>query len=227
MNKTFVRNLTIAFLCFVPVWMFACKDVKFSEKENRNLASVPKLTWSSITGGRFMDDFETYLTDQFPLRNLCVSIKTAVLRGTGRRYINDVYIGKEGYLIAKESVADYNRVDRLTESINKFADNVKNVSVDFMLIPNTSLIYEDKLPYGAKSNEKEVISHINKSTSDKVNTIDVTDVLIAKKNDGLYYKTDHHWKTKAAYYTFRQYAAYKGITPVSYTHLTLPTKLEV
>ena len=52
MNKTFVRNLTIAFLCFVPVWMFACKDVKFSEKENRNLASVPKLTWSSITGGR-------------------------------------------------------------------------------------------------------------------------------------------------------------------------------
>ena len=64
--------------------------------------------------------------------------------------------------------------------------------------------------------EKEVISHINKSTSDKVNTIDVTDVLIAKKNDGLYYKTDHHWKTKAAYYTFRQYAAYKGITPVNY-----------
>lgn len=80
-----------------------------------------------------MDDFETYLTDQFPLRNLCVSIKTAVLRGTGRRYINDVYIGKEGYLIAKESVADYNRVDRLTESINKFADNVKGVSVDFCL----------------------------------------------------------------------------------------------
>ncbi|OKZ35987.1 DHHW family protein [Eshraghiella crossota] len=216
MNKTFVRNLTIAFLCFVPVWMFACKDVKFSEKENRNLASVPKLTWSSITGGRFMDDFETYLTDQFPLRNLCVSIKTAVLRGTGRRYINDVYIGKEGYLIAKESVADYNRVDRLTESINKFADNVKGVSVDFLLIPNTSLIYEDKLPYGAKSNEKEVISHINKTVSDKVNTIDVTDVLIAKANEGLYYKTDHHWKTKAAYYTFRQYAAYKGITPVNY-----------
>lgn len=32
----------------------------------------------------------------------------------------------------------------------------------------------------------------------------------------MYYKTDHHWKTKAAYYTFRQYAAYKGITPVNY-----------
>ena len=34
MNKTFVRNLTIAFLCFVPVWMFACKDVKFSEQKS-------------------------------------------------------------------------------------------------------------------------------------------------------------------------------------------------
>lgn len=65
MNKTFVRNLTIAFLCFVPVWMFACKDVKFSEKENRNLASVPKLTWSSITGGRFMDDLKHILQISF------------------------------------------------------------------------------------------------------------------------------------------------------------------
>lgn len=43
MNKTFVRNLTIAFLCFVPVWMFACKDVKFSERRTEIWHRFPNL----------------------------------------------------------------------------------------------------------------------------------------------------------------------------------------
>jgi len=84
----------------MPVWMFASKDVKFSEKENRYMATFPKISAETVKNGSFMTDFETYLTDQFPVRDACIALKTNTLRLFGQRRINGVYIASNGYLIA-------------------------------------------------------------------------------------------------------------------------------
>ena len=216
MKRNSVRTLTIIFLCVVPIWMIICKDIVFSPKENRKLAQFPKVTWNTVLSGEFMDDFETYLADQFPIRDWCISVKTTALRITGKRLINDVYIADEGYLIAKESKVDNERLLELIEAVNGFAKDMEGINVNVMLVPNASLIYEDKLPYGMTSTEEETISLVENMLSSNINFVDVTETLVLHKEEGLYYKTDHHWTTKGAYYAFHEYAKELGITPVEY-----------
>lgn len=216
MRKNGVRALTIFFLCIVPIWMILCRDRVFSPKENRNLAGFPKVTWSSVLNGDFMDDFETYLADQFPIRDWCISVKTTALRITGKRFINDVYIADDGYLIAEESSADNDRMKELTEAVNGFAAECEGTSVSFMLVPNSSLIYEDRLPYGAKSGEDEFIDSVKEMSGSRISFVDVRDTLREHGSEGMFYKTDHHWTTRGAYYAFLEYADTVNIEPSEY-----------
>ena len=48
---------------------FLSPDKEFSEEENRVLAGKPEMTFSSLTSGKYMKDYESYVADQFPWRN--------------------------------------------------------------------------------------------------------------------------------------------------------------
>lgn len=219
MRKNIVRVLTIFILCAMPVWMLISKDVDFSEKENRYMASFPKLSVKSLTDGSFMDDFETYLADQFPVRDACVTLKTNALRMLGQRRINGVYIASDGYLIAQEETYDESKLDELVGAVNSFADNVPDATVNFMLVPNASMVYEEKLPYGIQSTEGEAIDTVSGSLSDKVNFIDVRDAMTLGKSKQLYYRTDHHWTVAGAYLAFDEYAYQAGLDKDSYDYV--------
>ena len=60
-------------------------DKEFSERENRILEQKPKMTWSELESGRFMEHYETYLSDQFMGRNFWVSVKTNIEYLAGKR----------------------------------------------------------------------------------------------------------------------------------------------
>ena len=64
---------------FVALWMalllclgiyyagFAPRESRFTETENRTLAGFPEVTAESVFSGRFGQEFETYLLDQFQI----------------------------------------------------------------------------------------------------------------------------------------------------------------
>ena len=97
---------------------------------------------------------------------------------------------------------DDGKIIELTNSMNEFAEAMEGVKVNFMLVPNASLVYEDKLPYGMKSDEDTTIKLIQDRMTDKVNYINVASTLLDHKDDGLFYKTDHHWHIPAAFEAF-------------------------
>lgn len=45
------------------------KDVEFSESENRMLTERPKLNLQDVASGEYMSQFESYVSDQFILRD--------------------------------------------------------------------------------------------------------------------------------------------------------------
>ncbi len=49
-------------------------DKKISERENRGLAAFPKFTVSRLFSGEFISEFETYYSDQFPFRDMFLSV---------------------------------------------------------------------------------------------------------------------------------------------------------
>lgn len=185
---------------------FISEDEDFSDSENRVLESMPKLSWNSLVDGSFMMDFETYLADQFPLRNEMISLKTAADRILGKREENGVYIGEENFLF--DTQADYNKkaVQKKIKVLDAFSKKYPKTNQILAIAPNASFMYSEHLPYSMElPNQYSQLKKIYESfKSDTLTKINVTKVLEKAKADGiqLYYKTDHHWTTRAAYHVF-------------------------
>lgn len=178
-------------------------DKDFSESENRVLAQMPRLSWSSLTDGSFMDDFEAYLSDQFPYRDKLISVKTFSDRVLGKNKENGTYIGKDGFLFDSQSAYDEDKVKEITDAILKFSKKNKKLKKAFILAPNSSYIYADKLPdYLVLPSQKEQIENIYALLDDdsilKLDLCTQFEKLREKSDHLLYYKTDHHWTTRAA-----------------------------
>ena len=216
MKKFISRFLTLSFLCGIMIWMAVVPDKEYSEQENRYLAQFPVIRVENVMNAEFMDRFETYLTDQFPARNACINIKTAVFRATGQRLISNIYLADDNYLIKKQSAYDEEELDIIIQSVNKFAETLEGVDVDFMLVPTAENIYEDKLPYTAETKENETMEYVYNRISGDIEIIDVRAAIDAKKDLGMYYKTDHHWTSRGAYEAFKVYAKRNKLEMVDY-----------
>ena len=88
---TFRAALVVTLLVVVlAVGSLIAKDREYSANENRYLAGRPALSLSSITSGKFMEDTEAYLSDQFLGRDLLVRTRAGVDRFVGKREVNGV-----------------------------------------------------------------------------------------------------------------------------------------
>ena len=95
--KYFFRNMGLLFPFFlIIVFLISIfmPERSFSEKENRVLASKPDATVSSLISGKFKKKYDTYVNDQFPLRDMWVELKAGADLLMGKTRSNGVYLGK-------------------------------------------------------------------------------------------------------------------------------------
>lgn len=193
-----ISIIMISFLlCF-----FAFPKKEYSENEFRYLAKMPEISLKSITKKETSEKIEDYITDHFPLREKLVEIKTDAYLLSGQYYINNVFIGDNGYLI--NSFKTPSNLEQIKNNLNKFVLNNKNININLMFVPTSISINEKYLPKNAiYDKETEAINYLY----DNINTshIDLYDALINSQEDYLYYKTDHHWTMKGAYVAYKKY----------------------
>ena len=78
-TRKYSKSVIILFLLLVfgfTAVTFVWPERTFSENENRVLASAPEFSWEKLFEGKFMSDYETYITDQFFLRDEWIQLKT-------------------------------------------------------------------------------------------------------------------------------------------------------
>ncbi len=63
------------------------------------LASRPAISVSQLTSGKFADGYETYVNDQFFLRDWWITLRATAQRILGNTEENGVFLGKSGYLM--------------------------------------------------------------------------------------------------------------------------------
>ena len=106
--------------------------------------------------------------------------------------------------------------DSYISLINKFATQVKGkANVYDMVVPlhyQIALSRDTAAKYGA-SDCDAAISYIYNSLNGSVKTIDTLPNLAAHNDEYLYYRTDHHWTARGAYYAYEAFCQVKGITP--------------
>ena len=98
--------IIIALIFVISIANIALPDRDFSEKENRMLAQKPELSAASLFDGRFMSHSESYLSDQFALRDLWISIRSRFQLLLGKNDSNGVFRGERGYLFQAPSEPD-------------------------------------------------------------------------------------------------------------------------
>ena len=199
------------------------KDREYSENENRYLTTKPQFSWSSLMDGKFMDDAEAYLSDQFLLRDKLVSLRTNIDVFFGKRDINDVYIGKKHFLFEKPAELNEARLKKTTDAMNNLRANNQRINTYIAIAPNSTEIVKDYLPSNAPvTNQTEQINKIYQSLSGYT-PIDLCGPLKkAQDPQELYYKTDHHWTSKAVDIAYAEIARGMGLDPAAYPYQNLP-----
>lgn len=202
-----IGKIFIIILFLVMIINVIVPDREQSEMENRTLETRPRFNMSSILSGDFMEEWENYLSDQFVGRNMWRSIKVGLDRLGGSRIENGIYIGKGGQLMEDIEVPDEDQLEANLTAIRDFAETYEDVPVTMMLVPDAACILSDRLPAFARvEDQRQMFSMAERNMEDSVNWIDTVSVLNKHKSEKLYYKTDHHWTTQAAFYVFQEAA---------------------
>lgn len=185
-------------------------DKYYSENEKRTLKQFPIISWTDIRSGKFGDEIEKYLADQFPGRDGWVTVKTIVERASGKKESGGVYFAKDSYLI--EAFTGYKEKQCFTNimAIRELSDALykEGVTLDVMLVPTASCILSDKLPtYAPNSDQGKIIEYAKKQG---LNVVEVENALKKHKTEYIFYKTDHHWTSLGAYYAYAEWISKKS-----------------
>ena len=100
--------------------------------------------------------------------------------------------------------------------INTFASQVKGkAKVYNMIVPlhcEIAMSEQTLGKYNASSCD-DAIKYMYSHLSNDVTSVDVTPTLKAHNGEYLYFRTDHHWTARGAYYAYVEFCKQKGITP--------------
>lgn len=216
------------FILIVLVINLILPDRGFSQKENRVLASRPEISASQITSGKFADNYETYVNDQFFLRDWWITLRASVQRIFGNTEGNGVFLGKKGYLMEDFTAPSQERLDRTVNSMMNFAARHTDLKQYALIAPNAVNILSDKLPALAPATDQNPYLDATKKALENagVTFVDVRDTLTAHKDDGIYYHTDHHWTTQGAYFAYLELAKVLGINSGSISYDKLPVSMD-
>ena len=211
-NKIIVF-LFIGFLITIGILNLLTPDRDFSQDENRVLSKFPKLSIKNIISGRFTKKFESYAVDQFIFRDFWVGLKSDIERFTLKNENKGIFFGKDGYLLENFKRDDKTLEDNI-KSINYFINETKDLKTYLLLAPNSVSIYDDKLPFFASPyDQTKIIDKVKDGLNDRSNFINVYPILRDKKEEYIYFKTDHHWTMRGSYYSYKKLSEAIGIKP--------------
>ena len=204
----------LVFLLFLGlglVLLLALPDRAYSEQENRYLAQVPRFRLSSLISGSFTRDAENCVTDQFPLRDSWISLKSRLERAVGKTENNNVFFCREDTLITRFSEPEESSVASAISAVNALAEGT-DARVFLALVPSSAQVWADRLPANANTaDQAALIRRIYGET--EAAAVDILGALNAHKDEYIYYRTDHHWTTLGAWYGYAATAAAMGFSP--------------
>ncbi|MCR4608610.1 MAG: hypothetical protein K5750_02795, partial [Eubacterium sp.] len=213
-NKIIIITF-IAYIAIISIGSIILRDREFSDMENRTLKTFPELTLKTVVNGKFMSEFEDYMSDQIIFKDEYVKLDTSVSYLMGQRLINGVYF------VGDRIVQDYKYDEKVLGDniryINEFKEAHPEIPINMLITANASYIYRDELPYGAPiDNQGKALDYIHSNLSDDIVLTDVTDAFEKEKDDNIFFRTDHHWTQHGAGIAYTYLAEDLGVDVPNY-----------
>ena len=178
-------------------------EKKYSDNENRALATMPVFSLENFVKGKFGSDYETYITDQFIGRDTWITTTSYLDLALGRREINGVYFCSDDYLVETHKNSEIDKeqavvnAERLAEFLSQYEVTLGEDRVKAMLVPTAGTILSDKLPpFAGTFDQAEYLRNFEEIAG--TSAMNLIQALSEKKGEYLYYRTDHHWTALGA-----------------------------
>ena len=189
-----------------------------SESERRPLNQFPELNVQTIFNGSFMEKFEDYTLDQFPLRDAFRTLKANIqLKLFGQKDNNNIYVA-DGYAAQLEYPYDAASIGRALSRFQYVYDNyLTGCNVFLTVVPDKGYYLAEENGYPAMDYEAMFADMQNGMPWAQF--IDLTDSL----NLDSYYRTDTHWRQEAILPAAEKIAEALGVTVGEFTEKNLET----
>ena len=199
-------------------WFGAPEEL--SESERRKLAQFPKFSAQTVLAGDFMEDFESYTLDQFPLRAFFRRLKALVHYNLlGQKDNHEIYVA-EGYAAQLEYPLDReslsNAVEKFTRLYEKYLEGSRIV---VSVVPDKGYFLAEQ--HGYLSMDYEALFETVREGMPWAEYADLTDCL----EIGDYYRTDTHWRQEKIADAAERLCEALGASSFAEEELT-PEKLE-
>ena len=126
------------------------------------------------------------------------------LSGNAATYNSITIIGNTGMELL--SVTD-KAATEYASMVNAVADALPDVNVYNIAVPTACEFYAPKSLY---TNQTAGIRKIYESLNPNVTPVNVVKPLMKHAAESIYFKTDHHWTQRGAYYAYREFIELKG-----------------
>ena len=188
MKKTnAILLLAIWLVLAACVWFGPAKEL--SDTERRPLAQFPEVSGKTLLNGSFMEKFEDYSLDQFPLRDGFRTLKslfhTCCLgqKDNNGIYLHDGFAAQQEYPLNVDSLA--HAADRFSYLQQKY---LTDSQVFFAIVPDKGYYLAEKSGHLAMDYE-ELFRYFREELP-WARQIDLRDTLSLED----YYRTDTHWR---------------------------------
>jgi len=190
-NKIVTSSFLAVLFSFLFVH-FLMPDQTISSSERRKLATFPTLTADSLYDGNFMQDFEKYALDHFPLRQGFRGIKAVwEIYVLGKQDNNGIYL-VENHVAKIEYPLYPKSVTNLAAKFNEIYDlYLRDMSVYYILIPDKN--YYAAPASGHPSLDYVLMESLLCQNVQNMRYISLFDVLSLDD----YFRTDLHWKQES------------------------------
>ena len=215
-----ITALFLALIFGFGVAFWAVPDTHFSESENRPLQTLPSFSTDAWLEGTVSSRLTEYYSDQFPLRDLWVSLHALGELGMGRGESNGVLLGKNGQLAVRRFDAyvsltkrlqdtDYYDPSHVERGLNAIVSLDKtlaeaNIPLCVLLAPRTLDVTASALAYPADLTNRLDAAVQSTLGNAHVNSVELLDTFRTLYDQGeyVYFRTDHHWTAAGAYVAY-------------------------
>ena len=196
-------------------------DRRISELENTTLTQRPAVTAQILTArglNDFFNSYSQYTKDQIPGRDAWIGLQSfvettllqktqsgGVLLGAGGQMFDRTY----GLVSSEERTLPRN-IAAVAALAGRYPGKVYA-----MVAPSAAAVYPERVPAGAPLlSEESYVAQIRAAVEQAGGTfIPLQEALEARKDEYIYYRTDHHWTTLGAWYAYSQLCDLLGLTP--------------
>lgn len=195
----FLIAITITLLSIGGLFLALFPAPRYALAEKRMLAAFPHIDAKSVLDGSVSEQLDHYATERAPFRSACRYVWGGTQLVLMQRESHSVLLCRDGSLSARTHV-DKDTLSRNLTALSRVRQALGNLPLHLAVAPTRLAARQAVLPRSMAVLETYTLPN------DAITFPDC-------KEDGDWYRTDHHWTTAGAYLAYVHLGKTLGYTP--------------